>query len=569
MKLRSLWLRLSLLLLGIILYGATLWDNTWSRHDEATIQYWKQQFHQQWVDGQLSLTSFTAVQADQGRFIPGFHLAQFIEHELFGLDCWKHRLFRLAVMLALCQVLFSVAARVTGSPGAAWLTGLLFLCFSPNVENWSCLDTQEFYQTAILLPSLWCLVTAMGAPTEKRMFRAGLTLAAGLWISPAFLIKETSLAFIALAVALTIGCLIGCGELLSRRNRLLSGVYLGFHVLTALLWPVMKDAAGISPIKAGLYTSQHYQPTLVIMASTAFKYGDLLWNSFQLLTLVALGLFLWRLAGWARSRVRPDAYDGWAFVGMCWFAGLVIITLPMKLAHGRYLGPGLPGLCLFVGLMVWRFLAERTQQAPPRPSWPRSLLRWLVVANLVLLPLIAGIRTNNYLIFKHDYDRATFDATETLACHAAPGARFFINVPAEQPGFFTEMVPLLAIVCNRPDLKEFYHYNKPDRPEPRAGDYLLTFTREPEGSSRPAALPVPASLHERTLNQLGDRLKLVRQIRYDRRLLASYPDAPIFNWFARAGVKLPAHLGMPRDRRRALFTVEPILVEWNVYQFQR
>jgi len=80
---------------------------------------------------------------------------------------------------------------------------------------------------------------------------------------------------------------------------------------------------------------------------------------------------------------------------------------------------------------------------------------------------------------------------------------------------------------------------------------------------------VPASLHERTLNQLGDRLKLVGQFRYDRRLPASYPDAPIFNWVARAGVKLPAHLGMPYDQRRALFTVESILVEWKVYQFQR
>ncbi|MCX6908200.1 MAG: hypothetical protein NTY01_09175, partial [Verrucomicrobia bacterium] len=544
MRLRSGWLRLSLLLLGLILYGAAVWDNTWSRHDEAVFLSWKSQFHQQWVDGQLSLTTFTAPQAGQGRFIPGFHLAQFVEYELFGLDCWKHHLFRLVVMLALCQVFFSVTVRAAGSPGAAWLAGLLFLCYSPSVDIWACLEMGEFYQLALLLPSVWCLVAAMGAPMEKRLFRAGLTLAAGLWILLAFLVKETSLSFLALGGALVIACFIGCGELLSRRNRLLSGVYLGFHVLAALLWPIMKDASGVCSIKSGLYTS-HYQPTLATIASTALKYGDMLWNGFQLLALVALGIFVCRLAVWARRRVRPDAYDGWAFVGLCWFAGLVIITLPWQLVNPYYLGPGLPGLCLFIGLMVWRFLAEPTEQTPPTRSWGRLALRWLVVANLVLLPLIAGIRTNNYLIFKHDYSRATFDTIKTLALYAAPSARFFINVPAEHPGFFTEMVMLLTIVCNRPDLQDFYHCNKPGVPDPRAGDYLLTFTREPEGSSRPAAMAVPASFHDRTLNQFGDRIKLVRQIRYDRRLLACYPDAPIFNWVARTGVKLPDQLGMP------------------------
>ncbi|MBM3891050.1 MAG: hypothetical protein FJ388_18205, partial [Verrucomicrobia bacterium] len=168
MKLRSGWLRLSLLLPGIILYGAAVWETRWSTVDDAMFLRLKLEFHQQWADGQLSPKLVTGGQAG-GRFIPGFCVAQFIEHELFGLECWKHHLFHLVVMLAVCQVLFSVTARATGSPGAAWLTGLLFLCFSPNVENWARLDLQEFYQMALLLPSLWCMVVAMGAPSERRL----------------------------------------------------------------------------------------------------------------------------------------------------------------------------------------------------------------------------------------------------------------------------------------------------------------------------------------------------------------------------------------------------------------
>ncbi|MFA5190382.1 MAG: hypothetical protein WC740_06635 [Verrucomicrobiia bacterium] len=80
---------------------------------------------------------------------------------------------------------------------------------------------------------------------------------------------------------------------------------------------------------------------------------------------------------------------------------------------------------------------------------------------------------------------------------------------------------------------------------------------------------MPESFHTSTLDRLKDHLSLVQRFRYERQLLSSYPDAPIFNLVARTGIRLPDYLGMKPEHRRALFMREPSLVEWRVYRFEK
>ena len=132
---------------------------------------------------------------------------------------------------------------------------------------------------------------------------------------------------------------------------------------------------------------------------------------------------------------------------------------------------------------------------------------------------------------------------------------------------FDEMTIFLNLLFGRGDLTQF-NYNKPLRPDPRTGDCLLVYVREPN-TPRSTEMWLPESFHTATLNQLKNRLKLVQTFRYERRLFSSYPDAFVFNLVASAGIQLPDYLGMNPRHKRALFMREPSLVEWRIYRFER
>jgi hypothetical protein len=250
-------------------------------------------------------------------------------------------------------------------------------------------------------------------------------------------------------------------------------------------------------------------------------------------------------------------------VGLCWFLAFWSILLPWKHPLARYIGPAVPGLCLFVGVMVSRLLEE---VAGMRPWW-KPALRWVLLANLPVLALAGLIRNYNYFIFRHDFDLSAARARQSLAQHAPPNARFFVNLPPENERIFDEMAKLLRVLHGRPDL-ELTSFNAPGRPEPKPGDCFLVFVREP-ATPRSTEMCLPESFHAAALEQLKDRLKLVERFRFERQLWSSYPDAPIFNLVSRAGLRLPDYLGMKSGHRRAMFMREPSLVEWRVYRFEK
>jgi len=513
--------------------------------------------------------SFAAIgthAADGGLFRPAFSCLKLIEYGLFGFDAWKHHLAHLVILLVLCQLLFSIVHRGTLSDGAAWLSGLMWVFFSPDVENWYRLnEASSFYPLAFALPSLWCVVRAFSTASERVVLRWTLIVLSGVLLVPATFTRETSVAFAGFAAALVIGCLLGIEPLLTRRNLALAVGHLAAHLAVALAWYVLKQMTGVQPISAGGYTSD-YQLSAGVFIATAFKYADVVWNGYQLLFPIALVLIGQRLWSWARGRRVLDSWDGWALVGLCWFAAVLAILLPWKHPIARYLGSGVPGLALFVGVTLWRFLSEsasnRSGARLPGTQW----VRWVVIANLAILPAISLVRNYNYLIFRHDYDLAGFQVVGTVAKEAPPHARLFMNMPADSQFIFNEMMKLLRILHGRADLAQV-NFNATGRPEPRRGDFLLVYVREP-ATPRSTEASLPESFHAATLERLKDRLSFVSRFRYERQLLNSYPDAPVFNLVTRLGIQLPDYLGMKPEHRRALFMREPSLVEWRIYRFE-
>jgi hypothetical protein len=561
---------LLLLLFGILLYGGTVWEPVWSTVDDGKEAAHAVEFHQMF-SGRTERDLWGTVKwladysASEGLFRPGFILLRQIEHELFGYDCAKYHWLRLLAMLALCQLFFSLVHKATGSPGAAGVCAMLWLCFSPTVENWSRHgEASAFYPTAFTLLSVWCVAGAFQQPPQHAMRRWLLVLAACLFAVPPLFTKESGLALSGLAATICIACCLNAGPALSRANLPAGAVYLVANLLIAAAWFYLKNALGTRPIAAGNYSS-NYQFSPPVLAATAFKYGDVVWNGFLLLAPVAAVLWARRFWLWLRGRLHPDTLDGLSLVGLGWFASILAIMLPWKSPLGRYLGIGLPGLSLFVGLTLWRLIAPAKDDAPASPSPLRSVLRWVVYANLVVLPVIAGIRTTNYLIFRHDFDHAADRTIQTLAREAPRNARLFMNTPRDAYDCFHEMLIWLRLLHNRGDLAHC-NYNAMNRPEPRPGDCLLVFVREPQGRGVEAFLP--ESFHHETLSRLDGRLRLIDRHRYERRLLNAYPDAFVFNLVAAAGIRLPGYLGMNADQKRAFIMWEPSLVEWRIYQFQ-
>jgi hypothetical protein len=569
MRQRVLWFRLSLVLIGVVLYAGVVWEPVWSTVDEGREMAYAAQCRQLFV-GQHGLPSLKAMveySATEGLFRPAFVVLKWAEYECFGFDCWKYHWLRLLVLLGLCQLLFSIALRAVQSPTAAFLAGLLFLSFSPCIENWFRLgEASAFYPITFALPSLWCVVRALESPSDRKTYRWTMMAAAVLLSVPPYFCKESGLALVGLAAGLCLAGWLKTGPLLSLRNTGLSVSYLAANLATAIAWLVLKQHAGTLAIHAGAYSS-NYQFAIPSMAVTAFKYTDVLWNGFQFLTPVALLVFGRRVFQWLKRQRPLDAWDGWALVGLCWFGAILALMLPWKQPLGRYLCIGVPGLSLFVGTMLYCLLNE-TRHGPIRNFSPvQTGLRWLVMGNLVLLPVIGGIRNYNYLLFRHDFDHAASRVIETVATTAPAGARLFMDMPADSKFMFDEMMDWIKLRFGRKDLAQF-NYNKQPRPEPQAGDFLLVYVREP-ATPRSTELWLPESFHAPTLGQLKDRLKLVRCFREERRLPSSYPDAPVFNLVARLGLKLPSYVGMNPEHRRALFMREPSLVEWRVYRFEK
>ncbi len=561
MKQRELWLRLSLVLISFIFYAGTVWDNHWSPVDDGGDLERMMQLRQRIAHGQLTFHP-----TETGLFRPALALWRMGEYALGGTVCGRHHAIHLLVMAVLVQLLFSIIRRATDSNAAAWLVAALFTLFSPNVENWFRLDDPSFYPTFCAVFSLWCMTRALSMPPDCAGPRR-LVFAAAVAVLPlAYFTKETSMAFTGLGFGLFAACVMGAGGLLSRRNRALTGAYLAAHLAMAAAWFLLRGIAGIKPISGGDYTS-NYSVSPPLMLGTAFKYADIVWNGFQFLAIIALGWFVFRALRRLKMRQPLDAVEGWSLVGACWFGATLTMMLPWKYPLARYLGPGVPGLAMFVGLMLWDALRKTGVAPDAGRHHGKNLLRWIVVANLAVLPAITAIRNYHYLIFRHDFDCSAFQVVETVAQTAPARARVFMNVPADSVYMFDEMMIFMRLFFGRDDLIQF-NYNRRPHPEPQSGDYFLVFFREP-ATPRSTEMLLPESFHTAALSQLKDRLKLTQCFHYERQPLNSYPDAPIFNLVARAGLKLPACLGMNPAHKRALFMREPSLVEWRVYRFEK
>jgi hypothetical protein len=423
----------------------------------------------------------------------------------------------------------------------------------------------EFYVGCLGVAAVWLFTLALAEPLERRTFRWACTASslAAIWL--AFLTKETAPALIAVAGAAWVASVFGVGDLLSKRNRGLCGMYFVAQLALVLLLMWFRKTSSAVPIAKGFYTSA-YQIRPDVMLATAVKYADVIWNAFQFLTLIAFALWIWRVLLRICGKRELDAWDGWAFVGLAWFTPFLVGLLPWKLPLARYLGAAMPGLALFIATTIGKFLHDTKPSPGIRHAIGIVAVRWLVIVNLAFLPISTVVRTYNYTIFRHDYDHAALAVVETLASHAPMGARLYASFPANFLSCFREMNRLFPLLFGRCDLHLLY-INSPNRPKPRPGDYLLTFARE--GSPRNIELTLPASFQAKTLSQVGNRVSLLSTFQYDRHLLNAYPDAPFFNAAVRLGIKLPHYLGMHTDQRRTLFAWERSLVEWRIYRFEK
>jgi len=557
--------RVLLFAAGLAAYAGALWEPSWSTVDDGDNLAAAMAALASFLGGNFSLEPFNQWFAPAGRYCPGFLLFQAIQYQLFGLNCWLHHCAHILAMLLAAQLLYGIAWRATASAGTAWLAAFAFTFCGTNMDNWCRLDMGEFYVAFFAVLGVWLFCLALERPGDQRVARAAFTAAslASFWL--AFLTKETAPALISIGAAAWLGSLAGAGHLLSKRNRSLCATWLASQVLLVLWLASLRSTSNALPLSAGHYTTL-YQVQADVMLATAVKYADVVWNGFQFLPLIAFGLMLRRLWLWMRGRRALDPWDGWAWIGLAWFAAFVAGLLPWKAALARYLGAAVPGLALFLAATVGSFLRDTMPSGSAPRSRGRTALRWLLIINLAFVPVSAVVRTWNYTIFRHDYDHAAHRVMETLAAEAPPGARLYVNVPADSEFYFREMEPLLKILHRRDDLRVIHHH-RASRPEPRPGDYLLTFVRE--GSPRNIEMTLAARFRDVPLARLGDRLTLLKPVCYDRHLLNAYPDAPFFNLAVRLGVKLPDYVGMQTGHQRALFAWERSLVEWRIYRFDR
>lgn len=559
----STTLRLVLALVGILFYAGVLWENCWSTVDDGNDLARMVNYSQRLQNGTLTVGFAASLWADSGIFRPCFVFLRLAEYKLFGTNCFLHHAAHLLVMLAVCQLLFSLTQRVTLSTHAAWFTGALFVLFSPNAENWFKLGDPGFYPQAFVVVSLWCVVRSFEFSANRPVSRAALLAAAVALLVPVYFTKETSVGMLGMPVGILLACWAGAGTLLAHRNLPLALAYLAGHLSMAVAWFVLKNLSGVRVIASGAY-SQDYRLSADVLIATAFKYADVLWNGFQLLVPIALALWARQVWLWWRGRRNLDAWDGWALIGLCWIGSTIGIMLPWTHPLGRYLIGGVAGLAIFVASTLWRFWNESGLKKAPVRLWWETGLRWVLIANLALLPLISFCRSYNYVLFRHDFDQAASAVIRTIAQQAPPSSRLFMNMPADSYSIFNEMTKLLDVLFGRADLRQ-YNYNHPTRPEPQPGDYLITFARDP--ANRSMEVFVPETFHDTTLQRLQGRLKLVRHVRLERKIPQSYPDAPIFNAFARLGVKLPDYLGNSSKEPRSLFAWQHTFVDWKIYQF--
>ena len=124
------------------------------------------------------------------------------------------------------------------------------------------------------------------------------------------------------------------------------------------------------------------------------------WNSAEFylplvelaVALAALGLLLWRAAGWRRALVCA----AWTFVPLAPALYLKALA-PFELVHDRFLYAPLVGFCMAVGLVL-QWASERIDSRFQADSQARSPRRVMAIAAFALLPLL-GIESMSQMVW--------------------------------------------------------------------------------------------------------------------------------------------------------------------------
>ncbi|GAB4452625.1 MAG: hypothetical protein Kow00120_22690 [Anaerolineae bacterium] len=440
------------LLLLVVLLALPALEIPWSLIDDATHSIERprlmlQALHEgRWVGSLYDQPGVIVTEFEGGRFRPVGWLYFMITYALLGDAPALHHAWRFALLAITALCIFSAALSLSRSAVAAFLSALFAILFAPGLEGVYRLSPLE-----LLLATLQAVGLAALALLYRRLRdgprRAALNYALFVVALAAFTLaigaKESALVFAAFLFGLLALSRIVEGFPSGRRWRRwlapLAGVVLLGHVAFLAL------IAGNNVIGQG-YAAQYGAGGVAVALRNGLWYGWTLLRNYGLFLIVGMAAFLARLWGTWRARRRLDERAYLQIACLLWCVAGVLFQSPFRALVERYIAPAALGLALFLGLEWGPLLTAPTRR--------RVLVRALagVAAVLFLWETLASANATFQQLAARD--TSSYQATQYLAGHVAPGGTVWVNLASDgEMGEFRHGIErVLRVVWQRPDI---------------------------------------------------------------------------------------------------------------------
>jgi hypothetical protein len=442
-----------------------------------------------------------------GRFRPGYWLYHFFAYRVSGINHFGHGFIQLLLMVLTVIFIYLIVKAISKSQRASLLAGVFFLVNTLNQENWYRLGPQEapmlFFLAAGILSILYFIKAVLGevglenavvgvnglsigsflraVPSLKNLFyfrnkrELFYFLSAIVLVTPAYFIKETTLAYLAFPVFIYLwSCLISDSSSKSIKSKLF--IFLIWNVFLAIVVRYFVMSA---------FSNQSYAANYLLewanIKSNFFSYIRDIWITFEPIIIVAgIGSFLEFILFVFSKKPVIKQKEFWLFTALVLAISFFAIQLPWRYSVTRYLFPTLYFLAIFLGIQIDKILLffEKSIKKDPMPeihfgatSYFGLFLIWgsILVVGWYNLIMIYGY-TNRVYRLSNDFNKSLI---EFLSANTAKNGKVYLDTPPDTALELKQEIGLhMNLFYNRNDVSVVY-YNPSVVKQINPGDVLL------------------------------------------------------------------------------------------------
>jgi len=442
----------------------------WSLIDDA-----EDLSHVKQITNYLSLGKFKKallphIDLQVGRIRPIYWICRSIYYECLGLNPTLHHLLQYLVFSATVYLLFNLTLEITSSQKSAFLSGLFFILFPPNMKNYYRLGPQESFQVLFIASSLFFLIKAQKTMGAKKRDYFKFYLALSLFSLPlAYLTKETTIVLVPVSLFMLV---IMYSKQNNPENKLFLGYFLanlvcGIGLGALALFFTAKGDFFLTAEKAGDSYASYYQIKLPTIWNSLKYYKAIFFreHNFNLLVILSGVTYLTYFISGLRGKKTLEPRLRWELIVIVYSLGFLLIILPWPFRIGRYLLPFMFGTAIFMGIGI-EYLWGSIERLSYR--WTQIAARASLIVIICLFSLLNGL---DIYSVNQCYLASQTANTEMIRCLATctpPGGNVFMNMRV-----VWYIKNHLSFFYNRPDITVKPLLLKPTEGY-RKGDIIVT-----------------------------------------------------------------------------------------------